>query len=206
VVDGIGIYPNQEKDLLIKDIYKQYEMFDDWLSRLPDHIEVIVAPGNHDAVRRGEPQPAIPESLIKSDVHRVGNPCPLSIEGIKHLMYHGTSIDSLIASVPGLSYNHPEKVMVEFLRRRHLSTLYGGNPIIPENVDYMVIEDPPDVLHGGHVHTNGYAKHRGTVVINSGTFQGQTDFQIKQGHVPTPGLVPIYELKYSRLRTLDFIS
>jgi DNA polymerase II small subunit len=115
-------------------------------------------------------------------------------------------MDSLISSVPGLSYTHPERVMVEYLKRRHLSTLYGGNPIIPENIDYLIVEDPPDILHGGHVHKNGYTKYRGTVVINSGTFQDQTDFQIKQGHVPTPCLVPVYEFKHQRLRTLDFMS
>jgi DNA polymerase II small subunit len=30
LVDGIGIYPNQEKELLVKDIYAQYKMFDDF--------------------------------------------------------------------------------------------------------------------------------------------------------------------------------
>ena len=206
VVDGIGIYPNQEKELVVKDIYKQYAMFDDFLEGLPDHIEVIVGPGNHDAVRRGEPQPAMGKDLFESDVHSVGNPCCFSLEGIRHLMYHGTSIDSMVASVPGTSYSHPEKVMVEYLKRRHLSPLYGRNLIIPENVDYMVVDEPPDVLHCGHVHKNGYMQYRGTFVINSGTFQDRTDFQIKQGHVPTPALVPVLEMKYGRLHTLDFKS
>ncbi len=204
IADGIGVYPNQEKELVVKDIGQQYRMVDDFFEDLPDHIELIVSPGNHDAVRRGEPQPAIGKDLMKTDVTRVGNPSSVSIEGIKHLIYHGTATDSMIANIPGLSYSHPEKVMIEHLKRRHLSPLYGGNLIIPENIDYMVIEDPPDIFHSGHVHKNGYASYRGTLVINSGTFQEQTDFQIKQGHVPTPALVPIYETKYGRLRTLDF--
>ncbi len=74
IVDGIGVYPNQEKELVVKDIYQQYKMFDDFLERVPDYIEVIMAPGNHDAVRRGEPMPAIPADLVKSDVIRIGNP------------------------------------------------------------------------------------------------------------------------------------
>lgn len=204
IVDGIGIYPNQEKELIVKDIYEQYKMFDDFLGGLPDYLEVIAAPGNHDAVRRGEPQPALGTDLVASDITRVGNPSHLSIEGIRHLMYHGTSIDSMIANLPGASYMHPEKVMVEYLKRRHLSPIYGGNLIIPENVDYMVIDDPPDVFHCGHVHKNGYTQYRGTLVINSGTFQDRTDFQIKQGHVPTPALVPVFEMKSGRLHTLDF--
>ncbi len=206
VVDGIGVYPNQEKELIVKDIYKQYQMVDDFLESLPDYIEVIMAPGNHDAVRRGEPQPAIGKDLIKADINRVGNPSSYSVEGIKHLMYHGTSIDSMIASIPNTSYMHPEKVMAEYLKRRHLSPIYGGNLIIPENIDYMVIDEPPDVFHTGHVHKNGYMQYRGTLIINSGTFQDRTDFQVKQGHVPTPALVPVYEMEYGRLHTLDFKS
>ncbi|MCI0504286.1 DNA-directed DNA polymerase II small subunit [Candidatus Micrarchaeota archaeon] len=206
VVDGIGIYPNQEKDLIVKDIYQQYRMFDDFVSGLPDYIEVIAAPGNHDAVRRGEPQPALGKDLVSCDITAIGNPCSLAIEGVRHLVYHGTSIDSMIANIPGASYMHPEKVMVEYLKRRHLSPIYGGNLIIPENVDYMVIEDPPDIFHCGHVHRNGYTQYRGTLAINSGTFQDRTDFQIKQGHVPTPARVPVYELKAARLHTLDFDS
>jgi DNA polymerase II small subunit len=206
IVDGIGIYPNQEKGLVVKDIFQQYRMFDDFLSDIPAHIEVIAAPGNHDAVRRGEPQPAIGKDLVSSDLTMVGNPTSVSVEGIKHLMYHGTSIDSMIASIPGASYVHPEKVMVEYLKRRHLSPIYGGNLIIPENIDYMVIEEPPDVFHCGHVHKNGYTQYRGTLVINSGTFQDQTDFQIKQGHVPTPANVPVLELKSGRLHALDFFK
>jgi len=204
VVDGIGIYPNQEKELVVTDIYKQYEMLDDFIESLPDHIEVIIGPGNHDAVRRGEPQPALSKEFILSDVVLVGNPTCLKIEGLKHIMYHGTSIDSMIANSSNLSYTHPERVMVSYLKRRHLSPIYGGNLIVPENSDYMVIDDVPDILHCGHVHKNGYTQYRGTIVINSGTFQARTDFQVKQGHVPTPALVPIYEMKYGRLRTLDF--
>lgn len=205
IVDGIGVYPNQERELVVRDIYKQYQMFDDFVERLPDHLEIIVAPGNHDAVRRGEPMPAIPKDLIKSDrIIRIGNPSSVVIEGFKHVIYHGTSMDSLIAALPNASYNHPERVMVEYLKRRHLSPVYGGNLIIPEKVDYFVIEEEPDVLHCGHVHRNGYTSYRGTVVINSGTFQDRTEYQIKQGHVPTPAIVPVYELKYGRLKSMDF--
>jgi len=206
IVDGIGIYPNQEKDLVVKDIYSQYTMFNDFIENLPDYIEVIVAPGNHDAVRRGEPQPALGKDLVSADITSVGNPSSVTIEGIKHLIYHGTSIDSMISSIPNLSYMHPERVMVEYLKRRHLSPIYGGNLMIPEDIDYMVIEEPPDIFHTGHVHKNGYTQYRGTLVINSGTFQDRTDYQVKQGHVPTPGMVPVYELKHGRLRTLDFKS
>jgi DNA polymerase II small subunit len=203
VVDGIGIYPGQEEDLEELDIEKQYALFDEFVNSLPDYLEVIVAPGNHDAVRRAEPMPAISKELIKTDVHLVGNPSHMKIEGLYHIMYHGTSLDSMIANIPTLNYAHPEKVMVEYLKRRHLSPIYGGNLIVPEFVDYFVIDDVPDVLHCGHIHKNGYALYRGVHVINSGTFQDQTDYQKKQGHIPTPGLIGYLDIKTSTYTTIN---
>jgi DNA polymerase II small subunit len=205
MADGIGIYPNQEKDLEIKDIYQQYRMFDDFVSSIPEYIEVIAIPGNHDAVRRGEPMPAVAQDLITSDCHRLGNPSFCTLEGISHLIYHGTSFDSMIASVPKLSYREPQKVMMELLKRRHLSPLYGTNPIVPEPIDYMVIDTEPEIFHTGHVHMNGIGKYRGALLLNSGTFQDLTDFQVKQGHVPTPGQVYVYETKLGKINRVDFI-
>ncbi|MCX6773044.1 MAG: DNA-directed DNA polymerase II small subunit [Candidatus Micrarchaeota archaeon] len=203
VVDGIGIYPEQEKELAVKDIYKQYEMFDEAISKLPDYIEVIVGPGNHDAVRRADPQPPIPTDLIHTDVTLVGSPSQIEIEGLRHLVYHGTSLDSIIAGMTGLSYSKPEDAMLELIRRRHLSPIYGDNLIVPESHDYMVMDVEPDIVHMGHVHKNGYMMYRGTLLINSGTFQDRTDYQVKMGHVPTPGMVPILEGKSGKLNVLD---
>ena len=199
VVDGIGIYPEQEKELAVKDIYKQYEMFDEAVANIPDYIEVIVAPGNHDAVRRADPQPPLPRDLVKSDVTRVGSPAHLDIEGLRHLVYHGTSLDSIIAGMSGLSYSKPEEAMLELVRRRHLSPIYGDSLIVPEEKDYMVMDSEPDVVHMGHVHKNGYMMYRGSLLINSGTFQDRTEYQVRIGHVPTPGMVPVLEGKTGKL-------
>ncbi|MBD3397782.1 DNA polymerase II small subunit [Candidatus Micrarchaeota archaeon] len=204
IVDGIGIYPNQEKDLDVLDIFKQYELFSGFVQELPDYLEVIVCPGNHDAVRRAEPMPALPKDILGCDVLSLGSPSTLCVENTEHLLYHGTSSDSWIASLSHLSYDHPEKVMAECLKRRHLSPMFGGNAVVPEKLDYMVIENEPDVVHFGHVHKNGYMRYRDSLIINSGTFQDTTDFQQKQGHIPTPAKVPIYEFMQERLRTLDF--
>ncbi len=208
IVDGIGVYPGQEKELVIQDIFKQYEQFDNFVTSLPDYIEVIAAPGNHDAVRRADPQPAISKSFIQSRAHLVGSPTWIDIEGLKHLMYHGTSLDSIIATVPNMSngYASPEHPMMETLKRRHLSASYGeaGNTMVPEKKDYMIIEDEPDVLHMGHVHKNAVAKYHGTVVINSGTFQARTDFQVRMGHVPSPAIATVYEPHKLKVSHVDF--
>jgi len=203
VVDGIGIYPEQEKELAVKDIYKQYEMFDSAMEQLPDYITVFVAPGNHDAVRRAEPQPQISYDLMKSDVVRVGNPSKLEIEGLKHLIYHGTSLDSIIAAL-GIGYDKPADAMIELMKRRHLSPIYGDNLIVPEGKDYLVIDEEPDVFHVGHVHKNGYTVYRGAHIVNSGTFQDRTDFQVRMGHMPSPAEVQVLEGKTGKMHKIIF--
>jgi len=206
-VDGIGIYPEQEKELAVKDIFKQYEMLDSAIEKIPDYITVFVAPGNHDAVRRAEPQPSIPFELMHSEVVRIGSPSYLEIEGLKHLVYHGASLDSIISGA-GLKngYANPHEAMLELVKRRHLSPIYGDNLIVPEARDYLVIDEEPDVIHMGHVHTNGYMLYRGTLLVNSGTFQDRTDFQVRMGHVPTPGIVPVLEAKTGKLNHMSFMG
>ncbi|MFA6328767.1 MAG: DNA-directed DNA polymerase II small subunit [Candidatus Micrarchaeia archaeon] len=203
VADGIGIYPDQEKELAVKDIYKQYAIFDSFMEKIPDYITVIVGPGNHDAVRRAEPQPIIPYDMLKGEVVRVGSPSRVEIEGLKHLIYHGNSLDSIIAA-SGLTYDKPHEAMLELVRRRHLSPIYGQNLIVPEAHDYLVMEDEPDVVHMGHVHKNGHMLYRGTLLLNSGTFQDRTDFQVRMGHMPSPGLVPILETKTGKVNYIGF--
>jgi len=206
VVDGIGVYPSQEKELTITDIYAQYAEFDKVMQSLPDYIEVIMGPGNHDAVRRGEPQPLIPMDMVKSDIKKIGSPSSIDIEGFNHLVYHGTSLDSIIANMSGLSYAKPEGPMLEMLKRRHLSPIYGENLIIPELRDFMVISQEPDVVHMGHIHKNASMKYRGTLLINSGTFQDRTDFQAKMGHIPSPAITPVLELKSQQLSHIKFLE
>ena len=209
--DGIGIYPSQEKELVIKDIYKQYEVMFDYLKQIPDYIEIIVTPGNHDAVRGGDPQPQLTDDLAKwakgfKNIHLAGSPSVHKIHNFDLLMYHGTSSDALISNNIALKdgYLFPQKIGIEMLRRRHLMPIYGEDPMIPENKDYLLIDEKPDIFHFGHVHKNGYAVFQGTQIINSGTWQGQTDFQVKHGHIPTPGLLPIYNLKTLELTSKQF--
>jgi len=208
IVDGIGIYPGQEGDLAIKDIYAQYEAAASCLNVIRKGITVIIAPGNHDIVRQAEPQPALPESVQKyfqGDKLFVGNPAWVSLGGISILIYHGRSIDDLVLRLPGISYAAPEKAMMEMLKRRHLSPIYGSRvSIAPEHEDHYVISRPPAILHCGHVHTVGIARYKGVAVVNSGTWQSQTDFQKKMNIQPQPAVVPIIDLASMKVRKLIF--
>ncbi len=209
LVDGIGIYPNQEKELAIPDIYKQYDFLATLLERIPEYIEIILAMGNHDAVRNAEPQPRL-ESDVGGriyelpNVHITGNPVMLSLHGIKTLVYHGTSLDTIIGNTPGCTYSRPETAMIEYLKRRYLIPMYGNDQISPEREDYLTIKEIPDIFHAGHVHTNGYANYRGVRIINSGTWQGRTKYQEGLGHIPTPCRVPIINLQNQEVTMLHF--
>ena len=48
LIDGIGIFPNQDKELLEIDAAKQMNHAAQLLAKVPRHIKVLVIPGNHD--------------------------------------------------------------------------------------------------------------------------------------------------------------
>lgn len=209
LVDGIGIYPNQESELDILDIYDQYRAFCEFVERIPEWIQVIIAPGNHDAVKAADPQQALPKELVEplysmKNVTLVGSPATVELHGLKTLIYHGTAFDDLIASIPSLSYSRSEEIMDEVLKLRHLHPIYGGKPITPEKRDQLVIKELPDVFHCGHVHKNGYDTYHGVICINSGTWQQVTPYQMKQGHQPTPCILPVLEMNSGKISIIHF--
>jgi len=200
LIDGVGVYPGQEEDLYEIDIMAQYAEVAAYLEEIPEHIHIIISPGNHDAVRPAEPQPALPKKVLKlfdslDNVTFIGNPSYVNVHGLDFLIYHGRSFDDIVGQIPSAKYTDPPSIMRELLKRRHLCPTYGGRcPIAPEHIDYLVIHMEPDVFHAGHIHINGYGIYKGTVMVNSGTFQEQTEFQKKMGIHPTPGRVPILDM------------
>ena len=207
IVDGIGVYPHQDKELTIKDIYEQYAEAARLFGELED-IQIIITPGNHDAGRLAEPQPAIPEEYAPDlyklkNVEFISNPSMVSVEGINVLIYHGRSFDDFAMTVKGMSHQHTELIMKELLEKRHLAPIYGERtPLASEVEDHMVIEEIPDIFHTGHVHINSYKKYKGIHLINSGTFQSQTEFQKIYNIVPTVAQVPV--LHQGNMKVLKF--
>ena len=201
LVDGVGIYPNQDKELVCQTIEEQLKKVEDLISKIPEYIKIFIMPGNHDPGRRALPQPAIPKKFNpglweKNNVIMVGNPAVISLNGVKVLMFHGQSIDDIVKTTPGLSYDSPTNVMKHLLRARHLSPIYGSQtPIAPEVEDLMVIEDIPDIFHVGHVHRAQLDMYKGILLINSGSWQNQTPFQASVGMTPNPGIAIIVNLK-----------
>jgi DNA polymerase II small subunit len=210
IVDGIGIYPNQAKELAIRDVNKQYRLASKYIEQIPDYVEVVITPGNHDAPRKALPQPAISNSFLETlqesrEVHSLGSPCTLSLHGVEVLMFHGRSLDDIISTVPGMSHSRPEKAMQLLLQARHLAPMYGGKtPLSPESKDFLVIERVPDIFHAGHVHALEYGNYRGVLVVNSGCWQRQTDYMRRNGFTPTPAKVPVVNLQTLEVTVIPF--
>jgi len=208
VVDGIGVYPDQEEDLLIRDVYRQYQVLAELLKEVPDRVRVLMLPGNHDAVRPAEPQPTFPPEisrLFDSRIAFLGNPCLFSLEGVEVLAYHGMSIADFVSTIPGLSFNTPIEVMKEMLRRRHLAPVYGDKtPLAPESRDWMVLDTVPDIFVTGHVHGAGLENFRGVVLVNASTWQSQTDYQRMMNFNPVPCRVAVVDLASLEWRTVSF--
>jgi len=209
-IAGIGVYPGQLDDLIIKDVYEQYAKFEELMLQIPEYIHVFICPGQHDAVRRAEPQPGIAKEFVPRlsklrNFHFISSPSWVETEGLKNLIYHGASVHDLISSVSFLEMTKPQDGMVELLKKRDLMPKYGGkNPYVPEGKDYMVVKEEPDLVWIGDMHHKGYATYRGTTVINSGCWEAQTDFQKKIGHIPTPCVFPTINLRNRQITEVHF--
>ena len=206
-VDGVGIYPGQERHLAITDLFNQYGELARMLEDIPDWIDVVMLPGNHDAVRPAEPQPALDPEVQQdySNTTFVGNPCDFSLHGVRILSYHGKSIDDFVATLRSVTYSKPEMAMRAMLERRHLAPSWGGKtPLSPEPEDRMVIPVVPDIFVTGHVHGHFVGDHKGTLMVHSSTWQDQTDFQRMLGFQPKPCILTVVNLHTFATESIDF--
>ncbi len=210
LVDGIGVYPKQQEDLTMTDIYKQFNRAAEYLYEIPDYIKIFYSSGNHEPVRNAIPRPAVPkkyaEKLIDIGVECIGNPAIIKTHVVKTLIYHGDSILDMSLTISDLEQHKPIKIMEEFLKCRHLAPIYGKKTqIAPTDKDWLVIDQIPDIFHTGHIHINGMGYYNNVALVNSGCFQSQTDFMKSFGITPTPGIVSILELDTLKFkRPLDF--
>lgn len=220
LVDGCGVYPEQDEELIIKDIYLQYEECAKLLKRIPERISVIVCPGNHDAIRISEPQPALYKDLAKplweiSNIFMVSNPSLVNIyssegfPGFDVLLYHGYSFDYYVANVESIrnngGYNRADLIMRFLLQKRHLAPTHSSTLYIPETTkDPLVIERVPDFFITGHIHKASAQNYRNVTMICGSCWQSKTPFQEKVGHNPEPARVPIVNLQTRKVKILKF--
>jgi DNA polymerase II small subunit len=207
LVEGVGVYPEQKEELLVTSVEEQYELCAKAFDKLPDDVQIIASMGNHDTPRLAEPQPKLREEYAEKfsdNVELVGNPVLLDLEGVKIQIYHGMSIKPISDSIPGLEMTTPEEPMEHLLKKRHLNPVYGEERIAPEEKDYLIIDEVPDILHSGHVHKLGFKKYRTTKIINSGCWQKRTAFQEKMNVNPEVGTAPIVDLSTQDIEIRKF--
>lgn len=221
LVDGCSIYPEQDNELEIKDIYKQYEECARLLSKIPPTIPIIISPGNHDAMRIAEPQPPLYKDFAKAiynlpNIISVSNPSLINIHssekfsGFDVLLYHGYSFDYFVANVDSIrnngGYNRADLIMKFLLKRRHLAPTHTSTLYIPYTTnDPLLITKTPDFFVTGHIHKSIAANYRNITLISGSCWQSKTSFQEKVGHNPEPGRVPIVNLKTREIKILKFL-
>lgn len=220
MIDGVGVYPGQEHELAVTDIYEQYAMAARYLSRIPQHINIIICPGNHDAMRLGEPQPKLYTDLAKPiydlpNVTVVPNPALVNIHssdefpGFDVLMYHGYSYVYFGDAVDALrekgGIDRTENIMRFLLQKRHLAPSYGSALFIPDpQEDHRVISKIPDIFVSGHVHKASISEYRSITLICSSCWQSITSFEEKLGLHPEPARLPILNLQTRKATLLKF--
>ncbi|MFX1280163.1 MAG: metallophosphoesterase [Promethearchaeota archaeon] len=211
LIDGIGVYPAQENDLLISNIYEQFHKAAEFLTEIPDYIKIFYSSGNHEPVRNAIPRPAVPKKyskeLIDIGVKCIGNPSIIKTHDVNTLIFHGDSILDLNMLIPGMEHTKSAETMKEFLKCRHLAPVYGKKTqIAPTQKDWLIIDKIPDIFHTGHIHINDMDTYNNVILVNSGCFQSQTEFMNSLGIHPTPGIISIVDLDTLRGTQLDLKS
>ena len=218
LVDGVGVYPNQEKELEIKGLREQYEAFFSLFDRVPKRIKLLISQGNHDATHIAEPQPKL-DPRFSEPVYRLQNAIMLSnpyqvnlvIGGSKTnlLSYHGFSIPYYADTIQKYNKMNPqdiEEIMKLHLKSRHLAPTHGSSQVVPLTRDYLVIDETPDIYATGHIHKVLASKYKETILINSSCWQYQTSYQKKYGMNPDIAKIPIVNLRDKTFQILDFLG
>ena len=222
LVEGVGYYPKQEDGLDILSIYDQYKAFSDFLKKIPHHIKIVVAPGNHDAMRLAEPQPKLskriaPDLWEMKNVSLVSNPAIINIHksegfpGFDVLMYHGFSFPYLANAVESIreqgGQERADLIMKFLLRRRHLAPSHATVQYIPDpNKDYHIIEEVPDIFVSGHIHRVVASNYKNITLINSSSWLRMTEYQKRVGLIPQPGRAIVLNLQTRKPKIFNFLS
>ncbi|MEK6969740.1 MAG: metallophosphoesterase [Nanoarchaeota archaeon] len=221
LVDGVGIYPTQAEELEINEISAQYEQFCNLIKEIPLDKQIIICPGNHDAVHLAEPQSSFDKTFAPGlfklpNVTLVTNPAIVNVgksasfSGFNVLLYHGYSFDYYVANVESIrnngGYHRADLIMKFLLKRRHLAPSFKSTPYFPAHKeDPLLVKIIPDFFVSGHIHYSNISNYKGITLVCGSCWQGKTSFQEKLGHEPEPARVPIVNLKTREIKVLKFI-
>ena len=220
LVEGVGVYPDQEKDLLVPDIYEQYKQLAEYIRKIPQHIKIIMCPGNHDATRMSEPQPRLdidfakPLCDIPNAIH-VSNPSYITMgkapgfSGFTVLLYHGYSFPYYADVIEDIrqkgGLERVDLIMKALLRKRHLAPTQTSSLYIPDpKFDPLLITTIPDFFVTGHIHRASASNHNNITMLNCSSWISMTDYQEKMGIKPQPARVMAVNLKTREVKMLRF--
>jgi len=220
LVAGVGVFPGQEEELSIMDIREQYNIFAEYIKRIPSNIQIIICTGNHDAGRLAEPQLplykdfgaalyALPNTIFVSNPSIVNIEETDTFEGFFVMLYHGYSMPFFADNIPSIrslgGQKRPDLILEFYMKRRHLAPTHTSNLYIPDTEhDPMVIENVPDILATGHIHRTCVHNYRGVTLLNCSTWTGVTESQTKRGLDPQPAKALVVDLKTRNVEVKDF--
>jgi DNA polymerase II small subunit len=219
LIAGVGNYPNQDRDLEIIDLKKQFDEFSNLLKKINKNISIIISPGNHDCVRLMEPQPLLDRKFANSlyemeNVIMIENPSFVNIgknvnfSGFDVLVYHGFSFPYYANNIPELvkdkCINDPVKIMKYLLKFRHLAPDNLSDQYFPGSDDFLLIKNIPDIFVAGHLHRSGIVYKDNVLLISTSTWERKTSYQEKLGNDPDYCKVPMVNLKTRAVKILDF--
>ena len=219
IIAGVGVYPNQEKDLILKDIEEQFIGVSQVLDRIRKDIKIIISPGNHDGVRLMEPQPLLNERYAWSiydlkNVILTGNPAYVNIgskegfSGFDVLTYHGFSFPYYANTVPKFmtekTMNFPDRIMAYLLKNRHLAPSHSSVQYYPSEEDNLMIRKIPDIFVSAHSHKSAVSYYNNILMVSISSWESKTSNQERMGNEPDFCKVPMFNLKTRTIKILDF--
>ena len=219
LIEGVGVYPGQENDLKIKDYYMQYRKFVELVSDIPKRINVILCPGNHDAVRLDEPQPILGRNLLgelldNDNIFYVSNPALVNIgstkdfSGFDVLIYHGMSFPYYADIVDEIRLNgggtRADLIMKMLLRKRHLAPTHTSASYLAGSRDNLVISKVPDFFISGHIHRCSVANYNNVLMLNCGCWFPQSEYQERRGLEPEPSRAIVVNLQTMEAKIIYF--
>ncbi len=219
LIAGVGVYPSQERDLILKDIEEQFIGLSHLLSRIRKDIQIIISPGNHDGVRLMEPQPLLNEKYAWSiydlkNAVLTGNPAYVNIgakenfSGFDVLTYHGFSFPYYANTVPKFmtekTLNFPDKIMAYLLKNRHLAPSHSSVQYYPSEEDNLMIKKIPDIFVSAHTHKSAVSYYNNILMVSTSSWEAKTSNQERMGNEPDFCKVPLFNLKTRTIKILDF--
>jgi len=219
LIEGIGIYPNQENDLKVKDYREQYRKFSELIDNIPNNIKIILCPGNHDAVRLDEPQPVMGRELLgnlldRENIFSVSNPALVNIGATKDfpgfdvLIYHGGSFTYYADVVDEIrlkgGVTRADLIMKLLLKKRHLAPTHTSTSYLAGSRDNLIISKIPDFFISGHLHRCSVANYNNIMMLNCGCWFPQSEYQERRGLEPEPSRAIIVNLQTMETKILFF--